>query len=106
MAPRLRTFGVGALVAAAVFALGYCFDLLVVRYPGWIVGDALALGTLVGLLVFGYEYRRSRAIAEKIRIIRDMNCYMRNELQVIVAATPEHGTRAETVIARPPTGAI
>lgn len=97
MAPRLRSFGLGALLAALVFALGYVFDLLVVRDPHWVIGDALALGTLIGLVVFGYEERRARMVAEQIRIIRDMNRYIRNELQVIVSATPENGTRASAI---------
>lgn len=97
MAPRLRTFGVGALVAAVVFALGYCFDLLVLRDPNWVAADAFALGAITGLIVFAYEHRRARSIAERIRIIRDMNHYIRNELQVIVYATPEHGARATAI---------
>ena len=94
---RLRSIGVGALVAAVVSALGYSFDLLVMRDSHWIVADALALGTLIGLLVFGYEQRRARSIADRVRIIRDMNRYIRNELQVIVSAAPEHGVRAQTI---------
>lgn len=94
---RLRSIGVGALVAAVVFALGYSFDLLVVRDSHWVAADALALGALVGLLVFGYEQRRARSIAARVRMIRDMNRYIRNELQLIVSATPENGSRARAI---------
>jgi hypothetical protein len=97
MTPRLRSVGVGALVAAVVFALGYCFDLLALRDPNWVVADAFALGAIIGLIVFAYEHRRARSMAERIRIIRDMNRYIRNELQVIVSATPEHGARAVAI---------
>ena len=95
--PRLRSFGVGALVAAVVFAVGYCFDLLVVRDPQWMVADALALGTLLGLVVLAYERRRDRVLTEKLRIIKDMNSYIRNELQVIISAAPEVGQRATAI---------
>jgi hypothetical protein len=97
MAPRLRSYGVGAFVAAVVFVLGYGFDLLVLRDPKWILADTLALAVVVGLLVSGYEHRRASWVAEQIRIIRDMNCYIRNELQVIVSVTPENGSRALTI---------
>ena|SRR5579884_1674472 len=97
MTPRLRSIGVGALVAAVVFALGYAFDLLVMRDSNWVVADALALGALIGLLIFGYEERRARSMADRVRIIRDMNRYIRNELQVIVSVTPEHGPRAQAI---------
>jgi hypothetical protein len=97
MAPRLRSTGFGGLIAAVVFALGYAFNLLALNNRHWVLADALALGALIGLIVFGYEERRARLMAEKVRVIRDMNRFIRNELQVIVSATPESGSSARTI---------
>ncbi len=98
MAPRIRSMGFGALMAAVVFALGYAFNMLAVHDRLWFVGDAFALAALIGLVVFAYEERRARNVAEKVRIIRDMNRFVRNELQVIVSATPETGASARTIV--------
>src|ERR1035438_1121504 len=36
-------------------------------------------------LVFLYERERSRLLSEKVRVIRELNAYVRNELQVLYA---------------------
>ncbi len=98
MARQLRSVGFGGLVAAVVFVVGYAFNMLADHTRFWLLGDALALGALIGLVVFAYEERRARSMAEKVRIIRDMNRFVRNELQVIVAATPQTGASARTIV--------
>jgi hypothetical protein len=38
------------------------------------------------LLVYRYERERSLFLEEKLRVIRDMNAFVRNELQVLYAS--------------------
>ncbi|HLK08956.1 MAG TPA: hypothetical protein VKV30_13465 [Candidatus Angelobacter sp.] len=45
--------------------------------------DDLVLGVLAGLLVFGYEHRRSRELRQKLAVISGMNHHVRNALQTI-----------------------
>jgi hypothetical protein len=74
------------VVAAFVFFVGYGADLILLRYPKWIGVDEFAMALVVGALVFGFEHLRNRVLGERLRVIRDMNRYVRNELQVLLAA--------------------
>lgn len=66
--------------------LGYGADVVLVRHPTWIFIDDLILAALAGLVVYQYERERSRLLAEKLRVIREMNAYVRNELQILYAS--------------------
>jgi hypothetical protein len=46
---------------------------------------------IAGLLVYRYEYTRSRYLAEKLKTIELMNHHVRNALQVIVDSVYLHG---------------
>jgi len=69
-----------------VLILGYGADAVLVRHPTWIFIDDLILAILAALVVYQYERERSRLLAEKLRVIREMNAYVRNELQILYAS--------------------
>ena len=69
-----------------VFLVGYFSDVVLIRHPGWLLADDLILAAIAGLLVYVYERERSRLLAEKLRVIRDMNSFVRNELQIVYAS--------------------
>jgi hypothetical protein len=69
-----------------VLLIGYGADALLVRHPSWIFIDDLILAALAALVVYQYERERSRLLAEKLRVIREMNAYVRNELQILYAS--------------------
>jgi hypothetical protein len=82
----------------AVLVLGYGADAVLVRHPTWIFIDDLILAVLAALVVYQYEKERSRLLAEKLRVIREMNAYVRNELQILYASLERLDTgRARTI---------
>ncbi len=68
-----------------VFVVGYASDAMINRHPTWRLADEISLGIAAAVVVYGYERQRSRMLAEKVRVIRDMNAFVRNELQVLYA---------------------
>ena len=81
-----------------VLIVGYSADLVLVRHPGWMLSDDLILAAAAATIVFYYETERSRILAERLRVIRDMNAFVRNELQILYACieNPEK-TRISTI---------
>lgn len=73
------------LAFSAVLIVGYGADLVLVRHPGWMLADDLILAIAAAVVVFAYERERSRIFAERLRVIRDMNSFVRNELQILYA---------------------
>ena len=67
----------------AVLVLGCGADAVLVRHPTWMYVDDLILAVLAAVVVYQYERERSRVLAEKLRVIREMNAYVRNELQIL-----------------------
>lgn len=55
--------------------------------------DDFILALAAGVLVFQYERERTRFLSEKLRVIREMNAFVRNELQILNASV-EHLDRA------------
>jgi len=49
------------------------------------IADDLILGLVAAIVVLHYEKERSRLLIEKLRVIRDINSSVRNELQVLYA---------------------
>lgn len=50
------------------------------------------------VLVFRYERERSRFLSEKLRVIRDMNSFIRNELQILYTCLEtQEKTRVSTI---------
>lgn len=86
-----RALLIALLATAVTAAVELISDLLVVANPRWMFIDETAMAVLVGGLVIIFERWRSRHVAERLRIIRDMNRYVRNELQVLVAASQSLG---------------
>lgn len=90
------------LTAAVAFILvlfaGYGADLVLFRHPAWMLMDDLILAAGAALVVFHYEKERGRFLAEKLRVIREMNAFVRNELQILNASVehPER-TRVSTI---------
>jgi len=64
---------------------GYLSDQIMVRHAHWIIADELIMAFAAAFVVFLYDRERSRFLSEKLRVIRDMNSFVRNELQVLYA---------------------
>jgi hypothetical protein len=81
-----------------ILVVGYGSDIVLEHHPGWMISDDLVLGAVAAFVVYHYEKQRARFLSEKLRVIRDMNSYVRNELQVLYASgeQPEK-TRLSTV---------
>ena len=93
---RWNSIRLGLFAFGIILVVGYGSDLLTVRHPEWMVVDDLVLGFVAAWVVILYEERRTRLIREKLNVIREMNSYVRNELQVLVAAVPGEAT-AQTI---------
>ena len=93
-----QRFLLASLSFVFVFGLGYAADLLTVRHPSWMFLDDLILGIIAALIVFRYERERSRFLSEKVRVIREMNAFVRNELQLLyVSLTSSEKARVHAV---------
>ena len=79
-----------SLVAAVAFTLvllvGYLADVVLFRHPSWMLVDEVILAVAAGFVVFRYERERSRFLGEKLRVSREMNAFVRNELQILYAS--------------------
>jgi hypothetical protein len=78
-----------SLAFVVVLLVGYGADLFLFRHPAWMLIDDLILALAAGVLVFQYERERTRFLSEKLRVIREMNAFVRNELQILNASV-EH----------------
>jgi len=81
-----QRFFLAALASLFVLIVSAATDLVSVRYPSWIIADDLILAIVAAIVVFRYEKERSRLLSEKLRVIREMNAFVRNELQVLYAS--------------------
>jgi hypothetical protein len=71
--PSIRQNSLGAAVAfIVVLMVGYLADVVLFRHPSWMLVDEVILAVAAGLVVFRYERERSRFLAEKLRVIREM----------------------------------
>lgn len=85
-APSARQrFFLAALAFVLVLILGYSSDVLLKSHPDWMIADDLMLAIAVSVVVFLYEKERGRILSERLRVIRDMNAFVRNELQLLYA---------------------
>jgi hypothetical protein len=82
----LRRVGFSFLLGFILFLLGALME-GVLNQRGLssksIYVDDLVLGALAGLVVFAYEHRRSKDMAQKLAVISAMNHHVRNALQTI-----------------------
>ena len=92
---NLRT---ASLAFVVVLLVGYGADLFLFRYPAWMLIDDLVLALGAGIVVFHYERERTRFLSEKLRVIREMNAFVRNELQILNASAENpNRTRVSTI---------
>jgi len=86
-APSLfRRIGISVFTGFALFGLGVLVQTVLERnqiHGVMLYLDDVILGLLAGLLIFAYEQRRYRALADKLRVIAQMNHHVRNALQTI-----------------------
>jgi hypothetical protein len=84
----LRPFAVGV----SVFLLGLCANWLSqnVLPSRWHILDDLLLGVIAGVIVLWYERLKTRALLQRLLIIREMNHHVRNALQVVIYAASAH----------------
>lgn len=81
-----------------VVGIGYGSDFILPPHTPWMIADDLVLGLAAGMVVFAYERERNRFLSNRLRVIQEMNSYIRNELQVLYACLehPEQ-TRVPTI---------
>ena len=82
----LHRFILAILAFLTILVVGYGSDLILLRHPHWMISDDLLLGTLAAIVIYRYEKQRGVLLAEKLRVIREMNAFIRNELQVLYAS--------------------
>ena len=98
--PSLRNrILLAGLAFSLVLIVGYGADLLLVQHPTWMFADDLIIALGAAAVVFYYEREQSRILSERLRIIRDMNSFVRNELQILYACLENPGkSRAYSTI--------
>lgn len=96
--PSFPSFALAGLTIFLFLVFGYVSDLILLRHRGWMIPLDLVLAAGAGVVVFLYERQLHRILSERLRVIRDMNSFVRNELQVLYAAIeqPER-TRVSTL---------
>ena len=99
MQPSLRQrFFLAGLTFLLFLVLGYFSDLILIRHRAWLVADDLILAFAAGSVVFLYESERSRILSERLRVVRDMNSFVRNELQILYSCLGDvEKTRVSTI---------
>lgn len=50
------------------------------------IADDLILAIVAAIVVYRYEKERGRLLSERLRVIREMNAFVRNELQILYAS--------------------
>ena len=97
--PSLRqSFFLAGLAFVLFLVFGYFSDLILLRHRAWLVADDLILAVAAASLVFLYERERSRILSERLRVIRDMNSFVRNELQILYSCLGDvEKTRVSTI---------
>jgi|SRR5579859_5166961 len=81
-----QRFALAVLAFIVVVMVGFGSDLTINRHPKWMIADELFVGLLGACVVYAYERQRSQALFEQLRVIRDMNAFVRNELQILYAS--------------------
>ncbi len=87
MLPYRRNFPMAVTAVAATLVIEFAADLLMLANPRWMLIEEAGMAVAVGAGVFFFERWRGRYMTERLRVVRDMNLYVRNELQVLIAAT-------------------
>lgn len=97
--PSLRqSFFLAGLAFVLFLVFGYFSDLILLRHRAWLVADDLILALAAATVVFLYERERSRILSDRLRVIRDMNSFVRNELQILYSCLGDvEKTRVSTI---------
>jgi hypothetical protein len=87
--------GISAVIfGSVVFMFLFAIEQLSIRFglpKQQRIIDDFCGGLIVGLLIYRYEYIRSKYLNEKLKTIELMNHHVRNALNVIVASVYVHG---------------
>jgi hypothetical protein len=81
-----QSFFLAALASLFILIVSFVTDVVSLRYPSWKITDDLILAVVAAIVVYRYEKERSRFFSERLRVIREMNAFVRNELQLLYAA--------------------
>ena len=93
-----QSFFLAGLAFLLFLAFGYFSDLILLRHRAWLVADDIILALAAATVVFFYERERSRILSERLRVIRDMNSFVRNELQILYSCLGDgEKTRVSTI---------
>lgn len=86
--PGFTAVTLGVIVAAFLFLADQFAD----GFKLWEqVLDNVCAGTIVGLLIYRYERKRSKYLNDRLKTIELMNHHVRNALNVIVTSIYVHG---------------
>jgi hypothetical protein len=88
--PGISAVIVGSVVIISLFATDQLSKHYGLSEPQRIFDDFCG-GIIAGLLIYRYEYSRSKYLNEKLKTIELMNHHVRNALNVIVASAYVHG---------------
>ena len=80
----------GSVVVIVLFATDQLSKHYGLSEPQRILDDLFG-GIIAGLLIYRYEYSRSKYLNERLKTIELMNHHVRNALNVIVASVYVHG---------------
>lgn len=93
-----QRFFLAGLTFVLFLIFGYFSDLILIRHRAWLVADDLILALAAASVVFLYERERGRILSERLRVIRDMNSFVRNELQILYSCLGDvEKTRISTI---------
>jgi len=88
--PGISAVIFGSVVVIFLFAIDQLSKHYGLSEPQQIFDDFCG-GIIAGLLIYRYEYSRSKYLNEKLKTIELMNHHVRNALQTIVGSAYAHG---------------
>src|SRR5262245_35820237 len=83
--PGIAAVTFAVIVAAFLFLTDQLSAHYGVKESQRVLDDACA-GVIAGLLIYGYEHKRSKYLNDRLKMIELMNHHVRNALNVIVAS--------------------
>lgn len=96
--PSFQSFALAGLTIVLFLVFGYVSDRILLQHREWMIPLDVVLAVAAGVVVFLYEQQRRRILSERLRVIRDMNSFVRNELQVLYASLDQpEKTRISTL---------
>jgi|SRR5581483_2096348 len=86
LAPHGSSIAVGIYVALLVAIFGYVADTYAVRNHKSLAWDDVVVGIVMGVVILIHEERRTWAVRRQLRVILDMNCFVREQLRMVPLA--------------------